>query len=365
MKLQLYNEAAKTQLQLISVADPDTVDALKQKAVQLIKIAQKYPNAGRLKSTLRYPWDSHNIRYLDRSYSLAIINSHLPNAGSFLIARSFNADNTNTAETTTDVPLQFGLFTVREYTIGETLLKEPELLCVTTSTSACQNCGASLKSLPHSCPHCSVPFCSLTCLTKAQSSPHPALCQKNLTKLLNIIRSSPTTKPLNLLHILKLFSIALTTNTHALDLPFTRHLAPIMYESNKHKGFTTASIDAYKLIKSILQIPPTDARFEFWVYLTLDNMLFCNTFAIRGDQGSTGYLLPLTAMINHSCTPNAKMVVDDGVAQVVASRKIGLGEEVYLSYVDVEDGADDIDRQNRLLNGWGFICRCDKCARKK
>ncbi|KAJ3283357.1 hypothetical protein HK104_010415 [Borealophlyctis nickersoniae] len=360
-KLQLYKEAAKAQLQFVSLADSKNVDALKPKAVHLMQLAQKYPNAGRLKSTRRYPWDTHNIRDLDCSHTLAAVNAGLSEVGSVLVTRSLHADKADISDSNTDVT-QFGFFTAREYVTGETLLQEPELLCVVTSNTACRHCGTSLTSPPHSCPHCSLPFCSPNCLEHAQSSYHLALCTKDITRLLDIVCSAPTTKSLNLLHILKLFSIALFTNTHPLDLPFARHLSPISYESNKHKGFSTTSIQTFKLITSILDIPPDDQRFEFWVYLSLDNMLTCNTFAVRGDQGgSRGYLLPLTAMINHNCVPNAKMVVDGGVARVVAVREIGVGEEVFLSYVDVEDSAGDFSRRDRLLNGWGFICRCDKC----
>ena len=65
--------------------------------------------------------------------------------------------------------------------------------------------------------------------------------------------------------------------------------------------------------------------------------------------------------INHSCSPNvfATWVNDgDAISHIVALRDIMEGEELLVNYVDDEELEE---RQGKLLEGWGFVCKCKKC----
>ena len=91
-------------------------------------------------------------------------------------------------------------------------------------------------------------------------------------------------------------------------------------------------------------------------------------------------LFPLTCLMNHDCFPNAEVRFDDGVdgfdggasdppgtaraprARVVALRDVVAGEELTHAYVDV---ARPAQVRAAALAGFGFKCRCQRCARAR
>lgn len=72
----------------------------------------------------------------------------------------------------------------------------------------------------------------------------------------------------------------------------------------------------------------------------------------------------LASLMNHSCTPNAYTCQMDGTATlyVCASEPIRHGEEICVSYVDVNDRV--AVRQRELLD-YRFICDCARCKREQ
>ncbi|ESL09039.1 hypothetical protein TRSC58_03248 [Trypanosoma rangeli SC58] len=74
-------------------------------------------------------------------------------------------------------------------------------------------------------------------------------------------------------------------------------------------------------------------------------------------------------MINHSCVPNAAVVrprraTTTGACsmELVARCSIKAGEELTIAYIDVESYTDDVEaRRRRLMEDYGFLCRCPKC----
>ena len=65
-------------------------------------------------------------------------------------------------------------------------------------------------------------------------------------------------------------------------------------------------------------------------------------------------------MLNHDCEPNAVVVFEkDAIATVAALRTIRKGDEICISYIDVEQSADE--RRADLLD-YGFVCSCRRCV---
>eukprot|EP01043_Picozoa_sp_COSAG02_P013257 COSAG02_NODE_527_length_20704_cov_120.745462_9_plen_674_part_00 len=66
------------------------------------------------------------------------------------------------------------------------------------------------------------------------------------------------------------------------------------------------------------------------------------------------------AMLNHDCEPNAVVVFEqDAMATVAALRSIRKGDEICISYIDVDQNADE--RRADLLD-YGFVCSCRRCS---
>ncbi|KAH9251709.1 hypothetical protein BASA81_010379 [Batrachochytrium salamandrivorans] len=75
-------------------------------------------------------------------------------------------------------------------------------------------------------------------------------------------------------------------------------------------------------------------------------------------------IFTLCCVLNHSCEPNAEIVFESGTNQatVRATKPIAVGEEVYISYVDSEDGLQDRQEQ---LRDYGFVCECGRCRQEQ
>lgn len=84
--------------------------------------------------------------------------------------------------------------------------------------------------------------------------------------------------------------------------------------------------------------------------------------AYPAGQGKGG-LFPLSARINHCCTPNVhiRWSGDRGVRGVFAARDIAAGEQLLGRYVDAVQPRDD--RRSKLQRRFGFTCACATCAR--
>ena len=89
---------------------------------------------------------------------------------------------------------------------------------------------------------------------------------------------------------------------------------------------------------------------------------------IVDDAGGVDQLYPTlcgvglfegVANLNHDCEPNAVVVFEqDSTATVAALRPIQKGEEVCISYIDVDQPVDE--RRADLLD-YGFVCSCARC----
>jgi len=74
-------------------------------------------------------------------------------------------------------------------------------------------------------------------------------------------------------------------------------------------------------------------------------------------------LFKLHSCINHSCSPNAKQTSREEISNaqiaIVASCDIQKGEEICISYVDVNQRHEL--RRNEILVNYGFECHCSLC----
>lgn len=65
------------------------------------------------------------------------------------------------------------------------------------------------------------------------------------------------------------------------------------------------------------------------------------------------------SQLNHSCDPNAYIVMDGPETALRALKPIKKDEEVYISYIDTTNPY--ARRQTELKAGWFFNCKCSRC----
>lgn len=70
---------------------------------------------------------------------------------------------------------------------------------------------------------------------------------------------------------------------------------------------------------------------------------------------------PFLGHVNHSCEPNAFIVMDGPSCSLRTLRPIGEAEEIYISYVDTTNPYHR--RQSELARRWFFKCDCTKCQK--
>lgn len=68
---------------------------------------------------------------------------------------------------------------------------------------------------------------------------------------------------------------------------------------------------------------------------------------------------PVLCHINHSCDPNAYIMMDGAEVSVRTLKPIKEAEEIYISYIDTTNPY--ARRQNELESRWFFACKCAKC----
>lgn len=72
-------------------------------------------------------------------------------------------------------------------------------------------------------------------------------------------------------------------------------------------------------------------------------------------------LFPICGLINHSCQPNCTWSnAGDGIAEVRALRDIKEGDEITLSYIDIDK--ERAERRKELRETKHFDCQCGRCA---
>ncbi|CAI5721159.1 unnamed protein product [Hyaloperonospora brassicae] len=67
--------------------------------------------------------------------------------------------------------------------------------------------------------------------------------------------------------------------------------------------------------------------------------------------------------MNHSCDPNCTVLyTKDGAAHVFAVQDIAEGDELCISYIDVDQ---DVDEREEHLREYQFICHCTRCEEER
>jgi hypothetical protein len=99
--------------------------------------------------------------------------------------------------------------------------------------------------------------------------------------------------------------------------------------------------------------------------ITIACQINANCFALYDPAASTlaeigASLLPLSGMLNHSCSPNCIPITDAlGQSVIRTVKNVSEGDELTISYVDLY--LPHTDRREKLLGTKSFWCQCQRC----
>ena len=230
---------------------------------------------------------------------------------------------------------QLGLFATSDITPGEQILREPSILTANNRLHdpLCDACSAPLPAPSPStplpcCPSCDdTVFCSTSCLSRAQTFYHPAIC--GLSDYDTSTRDPSPTAATNALYSLLLartIAMAETQNLHPLSLRETRYLwgefnppptSSPSPPSSPHQNtlpfsFSTNIATPLHLLENLnidIFAPQTLARYDTWVI----NTLLAKFRAVASAKLNPRTGMPEVcavhwrwALANHSCAPNVR-----------------------------------------------------------
>ncbi|KAI9094333.1 hypothetical protein DFS34DRAFT_652019 [Phlyctochytrium arcticum] len=92
-------------------------------------------------------------------------------------------------------------------------------------------------------------------------------------------------------------------------------------------------------------------------------MFSCNSISIcDGELVNIGVgVFPTLSLINHSCDPNAAIIVDGDVASLRSIKNISSGEQIFQSYIEVAEPR--YVRRTELKDRYYFSCECGACQK--
>ncbi|CAL4089705.1 unnamed protein product [Meganyctiphanes norvegica] len=270
----------------------------------------------------------------------------------------------------------------RDLTAGEVLFWEPPLILAPKSGvgPTCLNC---LRSLPDDfigCDGCGAPLCVPHCdgnghtarECKAFNSRIKEPSQESQSQLEkgNIIEDTSCGTDIesdeykeNLLKKVKLLN-CLMTPLRTLLLMQESSSASNVIAAMQSNAVQRSKLPIGKFLEIQLLNPLRnclDVQISGPVLQHMCGIWDTNAFEMRLANGGVGRgLLPIAALMNHSCVPNTQHWTHNGGIMVIASTDIPEGTLLSNNYVNTFLG--NIPRQTHLLTTKLFVCRCPRCS---
>ncbi|XP_054088498.1 SET domain-containing protein SmydA-8 isoform X1 [Zeugodacus cucurbitae] len=257
-----------------------------------------------------------------------------------------------------------GVFATRDIAAGELLFRECPLVVGPTARkgsilNTCVCCHKLLAVKDFLCKNkCMLPVCD-ACADSALHHEECALFQRwqpvELSKLAEMCTDKSAGPPL-----VNPYSLRILTAVRVFFLkPDQRALVDAM-QANAERGYRQEII---KAAQSFRKFPTTDKSFMdnlFRIVGVLNTNAFEAPCRIGEHETLLRGLFPLTAIMNHECTPNASHYFDNGQLAVVrAARHIPKGAEITTTYTKIL--WSNPTRGIFLKMTKHFVCECTRC----
>ncbi|XP_004529471.1 protein msta isoform X1 [Ceratitis capitata] len=257
-----------------------------------------------------------------------------------------------------------GVFATRDIAAGELLFRECPLVVGPTARkgsilNTCVCCHKLLAVKDFLCKHnCMLPVCD-ACADTVEHREECELFQRwqpvELSQLAQMCADKNSDPPL-----VNPYSLRILTAVRVFFLkPDQRALVNAM-QANAERGYRQEII---KAAQSFRKFPTTDKSFMdnlFRIVGVLNTNAFEAPCRIGEHETLLRGLFPLTAIMNHECTPNASHYFDNGhLAVVRAARPIPKGAEITTTYTKIL--WSNLTRGIFLKMTKHFICECARC----
>ncbi|XP_031623490.1 uncharacterized protein LOC116340893 isoform X2 [Contarinia nasturtii] len=144
-------------------------------------------------------------------------------------------------------------------------------------------------------------------------------------------------------------------------------LATSAPEMKSSGDFSGASL-AYVIFQLLMKIPKISDLFEtlpqlrFLMHLIVHHNLVNDTNSFGGNK--TQSLGLVQSLFNHACKPNLDSIFIQNKHFYIANARIKPGQQLYISYIDLEGKLNREQRRAYIQRNWGFVCGCEICKPK-
>jgi hypothetical protein len=134
-------------------------------------------------------------------------------------------------------------------------------------------------------------------------------------------------------------------------------------ELQQDKPFVDKLIELQKLVSKETGSSYTFGELADYAAIIKTNVVLSYTLIGSNILGLGIY--DITSRMNHSCSPNCKLVFsDDGTVNVYSVSKIGKYDELTYDYIGLDVYCCHEVRRERLLRRCRFVCQCQKCVKE-
>ncbi|XP_055296403.1 SET and MYND domain-containing protein 4-like [Sitodiplosis mosellana] len=261
--------------------------------------------------------------------------------------------------------------------VGQTILVEENFASIASGYDRvnCFECiQTKMNFMP--CTECSdALFCSADC--RDRSEIHKVSCGATIHRMPNNVR-----------YIARSILVALKSFTNANDMmDFVANILseratkiPAAANDVRSKYALFLSLQpaspgvldietVYKVFKGLLEVPSVKAMFEskqsqrFLMHLIGEHFLIISNNSYGGSLSSAssiGTTALVMSLFNHACAPNVFNSSMGNKEVCITMRPIKKGQQLFVKYLCGDRTTRQ--RQDMLLNQWGFLCKCDKCV---
>lgn len=124
----------------------------------------------------------------------------------------------------------------------------------------------------------------------------------------------------------------------------------------------------HQIYENILMLPKirilfdTDGKQRFLMHLVLHHFLVIKTNSIISKSPwSTISVFNILSMLNHCCAPNVYHPRRENQQHCVTIRPIRSGEQLFISYLPLNNELSSEERNGKFTSSWGFSCTCELC----
>lgn len=141
------------------------------------------------------------------------------------------------------------------------------------------------------------------------------------------------------------------------------------FKLNKSAPFHSKYLSKiHQIYKNVMMLPKVSTIFNsnekqyFLMHLILHHFLVIKTNSILSKSPwSTVSVFNVLSMLNHSCAPNLYHPRKGKQQYCVTIRPVKMGEQLFISYMPLNNELSEAERQAKFTSSWGFMCKCEKC----